>query len=43
VAASGGTEANYQFDAHVFSLGIRTGSPLAGRTLVEPAWARPCN
>jgi di/tricarboxylate transporter len=35
VAASGGTEANYQFDAHVFSLGIRTGSPLAGRTLVE--------
>jgi len=35
VAASGGTEAAYQFDAHVFSLGIRPGSPLAGRTLVD--------
>ena len=35
VAASGGTEASYQFDAHVFSLGILPGSPLAGRTLME--------
>lgn len=35
VAPSGGTEASYQFDAHVFSLGIRPGSPLAGRTLME--------